>query len=191
MKDDTKLLTKLKNIEAVYLDSASTPGEKQAAKSMLDRLMEKYGVTFEEIRETVKEPLNIHVFSYSNPYEKKLMFQVLFKVTSTSSLSFWSSSPYSRSNKNSKNSIWIEITETQNSRAVNLYEFYRKELHKELENMTTAFIAKNRINGPASESPSGESLSVEEMEEIKKIVKLSQGLERLPDIDVPALNSTN
>ena len=48
-------------------------GEAETAAALLDRLMDKYGVTEADLSDDVKE---LHEFRYSKPFEDKLIIQI-------------------------------------------------------------------------------------------------------------------
>ena len=141
MTDD--LRSKLLKVKA--LADAGSPGEREAARAMLNRLMLKHDLSQVGLSE---EPKQQYSFSYENKFEKRILIQIYAKVTKQSTIR------YRYPNKASKR-ILVTLTPDQYLEMKKLYGVYRKAFKKELERVAAglidAFIHKHDLwSGVAS-----------------------------------------
>ena len=66
---------RLKGVYALALNGVE--GEKQSAKKILDKLLEKYNLSIEDIEE---EQVEIFAFTYRGKWQKSLLIQIAYKV---------------------------------------------------------------------------------------------------------------
>ena len=76
MTERERILEKIKRVRA--LAERGVDGEKDSATALLDRMMEKYGITETELAEERRE---IAWFRYKTPLECRLLHQVIYAVT--------------------------------------------------------------------------------------------------------------
>ena len=124
-----ELLMKLK-----ALAERGESGERENAERMLASLMDKYGITEEQLD---AEKPDFHWYAYSNIYEKRLANQVFFKVTGDGHNSYVS--------KAFKGRQGCLCTVAQSIEIEALYGFYRRKLKEDMELLYVAFIQCNEV----------------------------------------------
>jgi hypothetical protein len=164
---------KLSAIRAMLLDKSTTPGEKRNAKNLLEKLLEKYNLSEDDLLSDVK---NVYRFQISNEFEHSLLIQIIGKVTGETQVSYWRKNPYQRGGRNSNKTIWTDLSLREFTEITELYEVYKKALKKELSLMVTAFIQSNNIFS-SNNSETDRKLTREEIEEMLKIIQLSMGIQ--------------
>lgn len=107
-------------------------GEKIAAEKKLVALLEKHGLTLDDITETKKKWYD---FSYKRSYEKKLLLQCYAYVLNSPNIS------YSQNNS----TISFQITASQYCDLQEVYSYYRLLLEEELEKFFQAFMIRHSI----------------------------------------------
>lgn len=135
----------LRKIKA--LADSGTGGEKENARRILQRLLDKYGILEDELE---SDTLSAQPFSYSNPTERTLLIQVCYKVTNgTREVYTYKKGPGSQSQ------VFCNCTKAEGLRISFEYEFYRLLWKDEEEMMFRAFVQKHRIfsDGPAEDKP--------------------------------------
>ena len=156
----------LKKIYNLSIDSGATTPEKQSAKELLDKLLEKYGISIEEFEESVgtdSEVLRSFEFNGTLSYSEDLLRQVIFKVTNQTQVYY---------NPSVDNTIAIPCTESQEVEIKFLFDFYSQLFEKEFKYFFTAFIQKHQIYGDSSLGSSKSPYNFKEIHKILDIVKL-------------------
>ena len=132
-----ELLKKLK-----ALAEQGVGGEKLNAQNKLNELMKKYGVTEIELNDDL--PLDCE-FKYSGEREKKLLIQVIYKVTDNSKAVY--SFIYSRTKRQCRTKLGCKATAAQKIEIDFLFDFYKKLYAKEEKIFFRAFVQKHNIFG--------------------------------------------
>lgn len=129
---------KSKILKLYALVDSGEYGESANAKRLLDKLLEKHGLTLDEIL-AEKEERSWRSFKVSNSWQNTLLFQCYFKVMDTSNLSY----------RNSRGCVQFELTNYEYAEISNYFEWHKKQLGKELKNLlkdfVEAYIVRHRI----------------------------------------------
>lgn len=154
----------LKKVKA--LAERGVGGEQQNAKELLERLMATYGMTENDIDDTVE----LHTFAYRDAVEYSLLAQVIYMVTGEDAkhiVGAYSNRP--------RKSLGADCTEAEADRIEIAYEFYKGILKNELKVFLRAFYVRNSIFPPTSKvAPKEEcELTAEEIERQKRALLMS------------------
>jgi hypothetical protein len=165
------LTSKLLKVKA--LAEAGSPGEREAARAMLNRLIAKHGLEKEGF---IEEPKKRYDFSYENKFERRLLIQIYAKVTKQSTIRY--TTPHKRSKR-----ILVDLTEDQHVEMKRLYSVYRKAFKKELERVASglidAFIHKHDLWSGVASNEDTEPMSAEESQLLRDLYR------NLEDVDHP------
>lgn len=125
---------KLQKLKA--LAERGVGGERESALKLYRKLLEKYQIDEGEILE---DRVTLHWFSYKTELEEGLLLQIFYKVTGSPSYHHYAGS-YSRRKKRGCDCTEIEAVEIKM-----LFDFYRRELQRELEGFLIAFKQGNNL----------------------------------------------
>lgn len=126
----------LKKIRA--LAERGVGGEANNAEEILRRLMEKYGVSEDELNE---EERRRHDFEYHGKEQEKLLRQVVFKVTGGYAYNL----VYRASGRKVKTRLGADCTAAEKVEIEFLFDFYTRLWERERAAFLSAFIQKHRI----------------------------------------------
>jgi hypothetical protein len=149
-------------IKLYELANRGTGGERINAKAMLEILLNKHGITFEELQDNIQQPEEF-IFSYGTQQEKALLFQIIYKVNGNAR--------FRQGNKK----IWILLVKNKYAEILTLYTIYRSALKKELKLTFRAFVQSQNIfpeTKPEDEEPTDDRENTEEELEIIRRAKI-------------------
>ncbi len=126
----------LKKIRA--LAERGVGGEADNAEEILRRLMEKYGVSEDELNE---EERRRHDFEYHGKEQEKLLRQVVFKVTGGYAYNL----VYNATGRKVKTKLGADCTAAEKVEIEFLFDFYTRLWERERAAFLSAFIQKHRI----------------------------------------------
>lgn len=126
----------LKKIRA--LAERGVGGEADNAEEILRRLMEKYGVSEDELDE---EERRRHDFEYHGKEQEKLLRQVVFKVTGGYAYNL----VYNATGRKVKTKLGADCTAAEKVEIEFLFDFYTRLWERERAAFLSAFIQKHRI----------------------------------------------
>lgn len=126
----------LKKIRA--LAERGVGGEADNAEEILRRLMEKYGVSEDELDE---EERRRHDFEYHGKEQEKLLRQVVYKVTGGYAYNL----VYRASGRKVKTRLGADCTADEKVEIEFLFDFYTRLWERERDAFLSAFIQKHRI----------------------------------------------
>lgn len=126
----------LKKIRA--LAERGVGGEADNAEEILRRLMEKYGVSEDELDE---EERRRHDFEYHGKEQEKLLRQVVYKVTGGYAYNL----VYRASGRKVKTRLGADCTAAEKVEIEFLFDFYTRLWERERDAFLSAFIQKHRI----------------------------------------------
>lgn len=126
----------LKKIRA--LAERGVGGEADNAEEILRRLMEKYGVSEDELDE---EERRRHDFEYHGKEQEKLLRQVIFKVTGGYAYNL----VYNATGRKVKTRLGADCTAAEKVEIEFLFDFYTRLWERERAAFLSAFIQKHRI----------------------------------------------
>lgn len=156
---EEKTIQRIKKLQA--LAERGVGGEKETAAKMLQRLLEKNGIsTLEELEEDEAE---YFLFSYKGRHEIKLLKQCMYKV-----LGYSDHTKYYRT-RGTRQKIGIYCTKAQRIEIELEFEFYRNVFYEELPSFMNAFIQAQGIfppDAPRSNRDLGE-LSEDELRQMQ------------------------
>lgn len=132
---EEKTIQRIKKLQA--LAERGVGGEKETAAKMLQRLLEKNGIsTLEELE---KDEVEYFLFSYKGKHEIKLLKQCMYKV-----LGYSDHTKYYRT-RGTRQKIGIYCTKAQRIEIELEFEFYRNVFYEELPSFMNAFIQAQGI----------------------------------------------
>lgn len=129
----TETLKKVRELALRGID-----GEKKAAQTLLDKLMEKYHIDESELDDNERKRV---VFYYHGKDEKALLIQVACKVTND--LTY-----YKRRNQSGrvrKTEISKDCTEAERIQILFLFDFYKELYKREADFFMKAFLNKHDL----------------------------------------------
>tara|TARA_R110000787_G_scaffold27998_5_gene76779 strand:- start:8259 stop:8771 length:513 start_codon:yes stop_codon:yes gene_type:complete len=157
---EDKVISKLKKLKA--LADTGLGGEKENAKEMLYRLLEKHDLTESTLEDSTIE---CHWYNYTSGLERRIMVQVFANVVG------WNRATQTWLVKG-RNKRGIDVTKAEAIEIEVKYTLYCKQLRQELEFLCTAFIDKNNIYDV--DAPGGRRLfsdaDIEKMSQIREAV---------------------
>ncbi len=160
MKDIDSIKDQLKKIAA--LAERGEGGEQISAKIMLDKLLLKYNLTIDNLRDNAKTECYI---SYKNKWERSLITQIYCKITNKSTISY--------NQSKSQRMTWkVDLTKLEAAEFYMMYNIYTKAYAKELKNLQHAFISKHELYSTNSE---GKECTLTK-EDIEKIMRMRNSM---------------
>lgn len=163
MSGKRDLLLKIK-----ALADRSEGGEKINAQRKLAEYMEKYGISEHELEDTDE---GVRAFFYSGEREKRLLAQIMYKVTNEKDRVYTYSSAVS--GRTIRTKLGCLCTKSQEIEIQMLFDFYKRLYKREEETLFSAFVQKHEIFGRLKE---GESPDKVDMDELMRIMQISAGL---------------
>lgn len=158
--DKAALLKKIKALAERGVD-----GERENAEALLSELMKKYNISEDELSEDTRKR---HDFEFHGKEQKKLLRQVVFKVTGGYAYEL----VYSGSGRKVRTQLGAECTPAEKVEIEFLFDFYTNLWDREREAFLSAFIQKHQIFSIREDAPTRE-LSYEE---VAKMRALMQGM---------------
>lgn len=141
-------------------------GEKSNATVMLEKLMDKYGIEFDEIDSDHRRERE---FKYQ-PCTKKIFIQVCYKVVGKS-VEFY------KWEGRKGNYYVIKCNEFEFIQIKEYYSFYSKLLKQEIERFKKAFIIKNNLLSDDADEYDISNMTKEELMELQQIIQMMSGIE--------------
>lgn len=165
MKTDEKK-ERLKKLYRLALSGVD--GEKEQAKALLAKLLEKYAMTIHDIEDNA---INEYQLEYHGADQRKILIQTIYKVTGHKDAFF--SLYHTVTKEKSDFLLGVRCTAAQKVEIEFLFDFYIRLWEKECKAFLAAFIQKNQIFGiPKSD----EERTIFSPEDIEKINALLDGL---------------
>ncbi len=159
------LIEKIRKL-AVRADRCFGP-EKEAAAIMLEKMMNKYGITEADLEE---EATCLEWFKYKDELQKRLLNQVLYMVLGARET-------YRRKDGRGKQ-IAVYCTAAERIEIEITYDFFKRAMLEEIETFFGAFCIKNNIY-PSPDKPRADTEEPELTdEEILKLTYMLRGMER-------------
>lgn len=168
MNNKEELLRKIKG-----LAERGVGGEKESAQKILERLMEKYGVTETDIE---TEQVETAWFRYHDEFERRILNQIIYMVTGK--MSFGCVGRYTNRSRKNRG---IDCTAAERLEIEANYKFFLAAAKEELEIFLSAFVSTNGLY-PSKEKntlpESDEELTPEEKALYLKAGLMAAGMER-------------
>lgn len=165
----------LKKIYAVVEHDGGNENEKTNARRILNKLMREHGLTDADLQGVCIET---HTFKYKNDWERRLLIQVITKITNKKE-------SYKYKNTATKiiiKKIGVDCTKAQALEIMFLFNFYNKLWQEEKEMFFVAFIQKHHLFCNSS-SGNGKKLSDEEVERLLMMMECMQDKSPLKQVE--------
>ena len=164
------LLQKIKHIQA--LAERGERGEKDRARELLARLMEKYSLTEADLE---NERAETAWFTYHDELERRILQQIIYAVTGKPS--FGCVGTYTNRKRKKRG---VECTAAEKLEIEANHAFFYEAAKKEMEVFLYAFYMKNGLfpSGDKVETKEWEELTPEQKEEVLKASMMAEGMER-------------
>lgn len=176
MADKQELLKKLK-----VLAEQGVGGEKLNAQKKLDALMKKYGISEEELSDDI--PVRCE-FKFKGNREKRLLIQVVYKVTNDADAVY--EFLYTYSGRTCRTKLGCNATAAQKIEIDFLFDFYKNLYVKEEEFFYRAFIQKHRLFGELKAGQKGEEYDYEALSRMHTLMGGMSDEQPLKQIEAPA-----
>jgi len=163
---DPNTIKKLKDLRAMWKHSSTTPGEKVNAEKLYSRLLEKCGLTDEDIAADVET--TIVWFTFASKIEKRLLKQIVANLTESRGFDD------SWTNKGKKLQAGFSLTEAETVKVRAIYKALKVSLKKEIETFFRGFIQKNNLGVKGSDEE--KELSPEELAELEKMIAYARNI---------------
>lgn len=155
---------RLKKLYALALRGVD--GEKEQAQAILDKLLKKYNVTFDNLDDEVEREYELE---YHGKEQKRILMQVIYKVTDSKDAFYHLR--YSQSGRICGTRLGVVCTATQKAEIEFLFNFYVRLWEKEKEALLQAFFQKHKIFGNLKDGESGKEFSPEELLKLELMMK--------------------
>lgn len=136
MTEREELIRRLERVKA--LAERGVGGEKENAEALLNRLMQKYGITNDDIEDTLERDFFIR---YHSAWEEKLIYQISYMHLGRGHCS-GTIGTYTR---RPRKMVCVTCTPAQYIEIEADFEFYKVAWEEELAIFYSAFISKNTI----------------------------------------------
>lgn len=154
----SKLHTRMRKLLA--LAEQGVGGERTNAQRMLTSMMEKYGITLDELEGEEKE---YHYWNYDSKHERTMLFQVLFKVLNNAEFTY----------RKGDRKAGFELTKAEYIEVDLQYTTLRKELKRHIERAVNAFIQANELYSDTV-TDEERKYSAAELEELRAMLRMAQ-----------------
>ena len=145
--DDEKLQARLRKLLA--LAERGEGGEKENARRMLDKMLERHGLTIHDLTDERRE---IRWFPAPKAFDSRLAAQILAKVCGTSDISLYKS-------KGRQKQVGVEVTPAEAVEFEIHYDTLRQALAEHFKDAFAAFVQANRLYAPSRQDDAECSLS--------------------------------
>lgn len=140
-------------------------GEKINAEKALQRIMEKYNLTFEDIEEDKKHAC---YFKFENLGMRRLLIQTIYSVIGDDYQCY----------RYGKNQLYLYATASQQIEIEMKWEAYRRSYKKQLKIFYDAFINKNQIFHESASGRDPETMTQADWDEYYRIQDMMKGIEK-------------
>jgi hypothetical protein len=120
------------------LSKRGVGGEADNAKMLLEKLMAKYNLTYEDLE---KNEIKTQEVSYKTWYEEKLIYQVMYMMFPLEPVYTYSNQRYKRN----RNKCILKLTDSQFIEFQYAFSIYLKDLEDNLRLFCSSFIQSNHI----------------------------------------------
>lgn len=149
------------------LATGGVGGEAENAQKKLDGLLERYGMTIEDI--TSKE-MKTYQFKFNGKRDESLLNQCAAKV-----MGKWRGAySYRRGGKKTRNITGYDLTATEHADLTEMVTYYRSIYEKECDAMLQAFIYKHELFASERVNTEAKPMTVAEMLALEKRIRSLQ-----------------
>ncbi len=162
------LLQKIKHVQA--LAERGESGERDSARAMLARLMEKYCLTEADLE---SKRVETAWFTYHDELERRILCQIIYMVTGKPS--FGCVGTYTKRKRKKRGA---ECTAAEKLEIEANHAFFYEAAKKEMEVFLYAFYSKNDLFPSGVAAKEWEELTPEQKEEVLKASMMAEGMDR-------------
>ena len=155
-------IERLKKLKELALRGVG--GEKEQATAMLEKLIKKYGVSMDDLDETIEKDFE---FTYHGKHEYKLLIQIAYKVKNEIPEIY--PLVYTMSGRKCNTKCLILCTEAQKVEIDFLFEFYKSLWKKEVDFLMQAYIQKHRLFGDLKPGQKGMEMSEDDLRKMNAL----------------------
>jgi hypothetical protein len=148
------------------LASRGVGGEKANAREMLERAMRKYGVTESDLG---SDERTHRAYKFNGKFQRGLLIQII-AFTCGASIKIFGS-------KRSASEVIIEASANEHIEIELLFDAHKKSFDKQCLVFLRAYIHKNQLY-PRDSEESDKEYTREEIDELRKMAKMMEGVER-------------
>lgn len=167
---DDRLQAKLRKLQA--LAERGVGGEKAYARRMLEKMLERHGLTLDSLEE---ERRSTYWFKVKSRVERSLALQVAGKVCQVNKINYLI-------NKSRRNQIGFKLTPAEAIEFEIYFDTMRKALGEHLQVAFEAFVQANRLFGPSADTDESPNLTDDDLRmlEMAAAIKPTAVAKRLP-----------
>nr|DAL47613.1 MAG TPA_asm: Protein of unknown function (DUF2786) [Caudoviricetes sp.] len=174
MNNKAELLKKLKALVDRGID-----GEKVSAEKKLKELMRKYDISENELLE---DKIATVAFKYHGKEQRRLLVQIIYKVTNCTDFYTYRSI---NSRRKSKTSLGADVTAAQKIEIEFLFDFYAKQYEKERSNFLEAFIQKHELFGELEPDVEPAEITFEQMAKLQGLMDSMEDVSPIRRLEGP------
>jgi len=167
-----KVFNTLKKLLA--LAERGVGGEKATAQRMLEDMMKKHGISIDQLVDDQAEDV---FFKFRNKHDERLLIQIMLNVTGEDVYSM------SRGGRKIKEKC-VLATKSQKLEIDMKFRVYRKAIEEELNLLVEAFIRKNKIFAPTSNSNGDEEAPEPTKEEKARAMRVHMMMNSMEETPV-------
>lgn len=161
------IIEKIRAIQAL-IERGATDGEKEAAANALRKLMDKFGVTEEQLSEFY-EGRKKYAFTVKNKIDSTILFQCFRKVRNiVGDIQVWKS--------RGGRKFHLELTEAEFTELERMYKHYSKLWIEELDLLLAAFCGKHNLFAADAECADTSGYTYLDWERVKRARALMKSL---------------
>lgn len=127
--------------KVLRLKEEGRAGEAEAAAKQLQKLLDKYNLTLDDLRED-EEERTLRAWRYKTKHEKHLLRQIAYTIVGPDRIP---GRVYNKSSGRPLKKIGVECTEVEAADIKERFEFYRDLWAEEVEKIQSAFIQKHEL----------------------------------------------
>lgn len=163
--------TKDRLLKLLALAKGGKGGEAKNAKAMLDRALEKHGLTIDDIDDSEKKS-EVWI-RYKSKMEKRLLAQCAYTVIGDAKAPMWAS-------KSMKDQMGFSVTKAQHIEILVMFDVYRRAWKKEQETFMGAFIRANSIYpvNPVKYDEEEREMTIDDIQKIRKQQQMAQAIDK-------------
>ena len=180
--DKSQIIERLLKIKA--LSEQGSAGEKENARKLLEELMEKYGISADELN---SDEVGYHLYFIGNgDFDFKLFTQILYHMyegktvpktadlrkTPKKYIKEWSQIGLGPANSN----VGVKCTKAEFIELVTTFEIYKRDLEKQADNFLYAYFKTNDLL--VSRDKNSKPPTEEEIEQAMAASLMSMGIKR-------------
>lgn len=160
----------IEQIKSIHnlIERGATEGEKEAAANALRRVMDRYGVTEEQLAEFY-ELRKKYPFTVKNKIDSTILFQCYRKVCNiVGDIQVWKAKGGRK--------FYLELTESEFTELEKMYQHYSKLWVAELDLLLTAFCGRHNLFAADAECADTSGYTYVDWERIKRARELMKAL---------------